>query len=268
MASDDLTLINSLNARREALETEAAAITSELNAPLESGGPPMGIDTPLVDRDGYPRGDVDVYRVRALRGRLAEIKTDHGTLVQEVDRQLKQLAALQNPNLQALEEAELAARSRPKPKPKFDPMTGQWVVQNWDGSIAGAPNGENRSFATLQPNTAVTTTTTTAATRSSRSNEGPPRTRPFAKINAVAPHSPAAQAGLQEEDLVIRFGNIGLDSPDPFQQVSQLVPDAAGESQSIGIWVQRGMTTQELQLVPAPWGGRGLIGCHIIPYHE
>jgi 26S proteasome non-ATPase regulatory subunit 9 len=248
--------LTNANARREALETEAAAITSELNAPLESGGPPMGIDTPLVDRDGYPRGDVDIYRVRALRGRLAEIKTDHGTLVQEVDRQLKQLAALQNPNLQALEEAELAARSRPKPKPKFDPMTGQWVVQNWDGS--------NRAASTTSSHSA----TPNAASTTSRSNEGPPRTRPFAKINAVAPHSPAAQAGLQEEDLVIRFGNIGLDSPDPFQQVSQLVPDAAGESQSIGIWVQRGMTTQELQLVPAPWGGRGLIGCHIIPYHE
>jgi C-terminal processing protease CtpA/Prc len=228
-----------------------------------------------------------------LRGRLAEIKTDHGTLVQEVDRHLKHLAALQNPKLKALEEAEIAARSRPKPKPKYDPLTGQWVVQNWDGSIAGAPDGENRSFATLQtlqtatanaavatatpnPAAAATTTTTTAATATATTISMADterftvsrHTRPFAKINAVAPHSPAAQAGLQEEDLVLRFGDISLDSPDPFQQVSQLVPDAAGESQSIDIWVQRGPTTQTLQLVPAPWGGRGLIGCHIIPYHE
>ena len=72
-----------LNVQRQALETEAAALVSELNAPLASGGPPMGIDTPLVDADGYPRADIDVYRARTLRGRLATIKTDHASFLLE-----------------------------------------------------------------------------------------------------------------------------------------------------------------------------------------
>ena len=51
--------LNALNAQRQALEHEAAAITSELTD-SSSGKPPMGIDTPLVDAEGYPRADIDL----------------------------------------------------------------------------------------------------------------------------------------------------------------------------------------------------------------
>ena len=41
---------------------------------------------------------------------------------------------------------EIEKRRRRKPKPKFDPETGKFVVRNWDGSIAGVTNGHLRSF--------------------------------------------------------------------------------------------------------------------------
>ena len=154
-----------LNVQRAALESEAAAIVAELNAPLDSGGAPMGIDTPLVDADGYPRSDIDVYRARTLRGRLAVIRTDHRQLMRDIDTGLQRLAALQNPGKAAEEQAELAARRAAKPKPKYDPISGKWVVQNWDGTVAGAPAGETRSFATLQAAGDANTTGTSTATR-------------------------------------------------------------------------------------------------------
>ena len=83
-----------VDVKRKALESESEAITSELLAEPEPGVPPMGIDTPLVDADGYPRGDVDVYRARTLRGRLAVIRTDYKALMRESEDLLYQLAAL------------------------------------------------------------------------------------------------------------------------------------------------------------------------------
>lgn len=270
-----------LKVQRAALESEAAAITSELTAPLESGnGPPIGIDTPLVDSDGYPRADIDVHRARTLRGRLAVIRTDHRQLMRDIDGGLQRLAALQNPAKVDENQAELAARRAAKPKPKYDPISGKWVVQNWDGSLAGAPAGETRSFATLQATASETTGTSPTssalpATNNSTNNSNATSTtlstnlRPFAKINAVASHSPAQTAGLQEDDLVLRFGDIGLDSPDGFTQLAKVVPEAAAAHSSIEIVVQRGNgVTQTLKLQPRPWEGRGLLGCHIVPFQN
>jgi len=83
----------SLDARRQALEMEASAIIDELTREQEDGGIPMGIDTPLVDHDGYPRSDIDVYRARTLRKRLKEIKTDRASLMEQLEVGLVKVAA-------------------------------------------------------------------------------------------------------------------------------------------------------------------------------
>jgi len=155
-ANDDMIRVTreslvSLYEQRKALEEEAETITNELTNPTgeDLTGPPMGIDTPLVDGDGYPRSDIDVYRARTLRGRLSQLRTDHQQLMKhEMEPLLQQLALLSRSNTtttttttkneKEAEEKELAARKALKPKPKFDPKTGKWVVQNWDGSIAGS----------------------------------------------------------------------------------------------------------------------------------
>ena len=59
------------------------------------------------------------------------------------------ISCLQNPNKEQEEKEELAKRVAPKPKPKYDPKSGKWVVMNWDGSVAGVENGDNRSFENL-----------------------------------------------------------------------------------------------------------------------
>ena len=66
-----------LETQRFALETEAGAIHEELSSPGINGEPPAGIKDSLVDVEGFPRGDIDIYAVKSKQKRLAEINTDH-----------------------------------------------------------------------------------------------------------------------------------------------------------------------------------------------
>ena len=187
-----------LSTKKQSLETEVSAIISELTSPIilpsstdnpnsttTTTAPPIGIDTPLVDSEGYPRSDIDLYRARSLRKRFHEIKTDYKVLEGKIERGLIELSALRaaaskeeqlqsrsnNNNSRSSssssrsendgnkqqnidrESHELKARQAHKPKPKFDPVTGKWVVKSWDGSVAGVKDGEVRKFDDLSHST-------------------------------------------------------------------------------------------------------------------
>lgn len=87
-------VLATLDVQRTAMENEADAIFLELTTAPEDGIEPMGVDTPLVDRDGYPRGDIDVYRARTMRNRFRILQTDHKEMAQKIEGLLVQLAAL------------------------------------------------------------------------------------------------------------------------------------------------------------------------------
>jgi Nas2 N_terminal domain len=87
-------VLATLDVQRKAMENEADAIYLELTTPPEDGIEPMGVDTPLVDPEGYPRGDIDVYRARTLRSRFRILQTDHKETSQRIEALLVQLAAL------------------------------------------------------------------------------------------------------------------------------------------------------------------------------
>lgn len=162
-----------LDQKRKTVEEEAKAITDE----LLSGTNPIGINTPLVDDEGYPRSDIDIYRARDLRKRLNELNYDHRTIMKQIENHLMNSSNSANNNGSNSasisptsasvpassssgsnvknnkdEDEELQKRRAPKPKPKFDAATGKWVVCNWDGSIAGVKNGHLRSFEHMNHN--------------------------------------------------------------------------------------------------------------------
>ena len=300
--------LKSLGVQRAAIESEAEAIVSELTTPGQNDNgavvPPMGIDTPLVDHEGYPRNDIDVYRARSLRGRLSILRNDYKSITKELDTKLQQLALLQNPKKAEEEKRERDKRIQKKPKPKYDPVSGKWVVQNWDGSISGVPQGEGRSFSDVGSGSGT-------SIDGSRNNEDPDSTStrpnressidgadfvsshtstmtamiPFARVDEVTPLSPAAEAGLQVGDYIVQFGSIELSSTtttsqQALQEMGALVPQVAGEGGSLALVVLRQQqdtrigdeeatssprTTVSLTLRPHPWQGRGLLGCHVVP---
>lgn len=185
---------------RELMKTKEA-IEAELQthiAVLKTQG--VAMDTPLVDREGFPRADVDIYAVRGARKRIIELRNDLKAAINDIATALEAV---------------------------FD-RTQEMSVDVQEAAAAPVP---------------------------------------FAKVDGVAPGGPASDAGLQREDLVVKFGGLTRQSfaAGSLQPLVQLV--ANRENQSISITVMRSGEEKVLSMTPRKgWGGRGLIGCHIVPY--
>ncbi|PFH60069.1 hypothetical protein XA68_11518 [Ophiocordyceps unilateralis] len=94
--------------------------------------------------------------------------------------------------------------------------------------------------------------------------------RAFAKLNTVTPGSPAERAGLRAGDEIRAFGYVNQSNHDNLKKVAECVQ--GNEGQNISILVSRpagaAQRRDELQLTLTPnrdWGGRGMLGCHILP---
>ncbi|KAL1749923.1 hypothetical protein FB107DRAFT_267639 [Schizophyllum commune] len=188
--SDRTRAVKELMSQKEATETlieEQASILKSNNATMRS---------PLVDADGFPRDDMDIYAVRGARARIIELRNDLDDLMNKIG---KALEGVYDPALIA-------------PKPSEDDL------------------------------------------------------RTFAKVNAVAPGSPAADAGLQKDDLIVKFGHLTHKSltGGSLQPIAELVN--ANENRHVVIKLMRSGETIFANLYPRQgWGGRGMLGCHIVP---
>ncbi|RCI15501.1 hypothetical protein L249_3403 [Ophiocordyceps polyrhachis-furcata BCC 54312] len=94
--------------------------------------------------------------------------------------------------------------------------------------------------------------------------------RPFARVNTVAPGSPAELAGLKAGDEIRAFGYVNQSNHDHLRKVAECVQ--GNEGQGISILVSRpagaARRLEEMRLTLTPrrdWGGRGMLGCHILP---
>ncbi|KAJ3555108.1 hypothetical protein NM688_g2761 [Phlebia brevispora] len=191
--------VRALMLRKEGIEAELEAQFTILNAHN------CTMQTPLVDEEGFPRADIDIYAVRHARVRIIELRNDHKAVMDDI---LKGLQGVYNPDL----------------------------VLNTPATADVAANASG-----LQP---------------------------FARVDGVAPGSPAATAGLIREDLILAFGSLtrASFSSNSLQPLATLV--ATQENQEISVKVLRsGQEIVELTFVPRKgWGGRGLLGCHIVPH--
>ncbi|KAI1609442.1 26S proteasome non-ATPase regulatory subunit 9 [Exophiala viscosa] len=91
---------------------------------------------------------------------------------------------------------------------------------------------------------------------------------PFAKVNSVEPGSPANEAGLKAGDLIKRFGDAIWSNHERLRKVGEVVGQNLGRPIPVKISRGIGSDAQELDLRLTPrqgWGGRGTLGCHIVP---
>ncbi|KAM3508687.1 hypothetical protein MY10362_001051 [Beauveria mimosiformis] len=92
---------------------------------------------------------------------------------------------------------------------------------------------------------------------------------PFAKIDSVSSGSPAELAGLKVGDEIRNFGYVSRANHDGLKKVAECVQGNEGSNVFIRISRPSGVASRdELRLTLTPrrnWGGRGMLGCHIIP---
>lgn len=122
---------------------------------------------------------------------------------------------------------------------------------------------------------------------SARADQDAALQAPFAKVNSVVPGSPADAAGLRAGDEIVRFGNVNWMNHEKLSKVAEAVSQSEGVSRlnnakvvegrgpltklqrPLALQVSREGATPEvidLQLTPRRnWGGRGLLGCHLLP---
>ena len=220
--------VKALYAERETLESEMASISERLSAP---GAP--GLRGALVDREGFPIPGVDLYAVRADRGRYATLRNDHVALTAEVERAIADLHASAPSSSGRHADASAPAASAPAASP-----------------AASAPAAPSRPPVVAAP---------------------PPGSSPgipFAIIDDVTPGSPAHDAGLAVGDRVVAFGGVTAErnpssDPDPLPAVAARL--AACENVPVPALVIRRGARVEVQVTPRRWGGRGLLGCHMRP---
>ncbi|KAH6642951.1 26S proteasome non-ATPase regulatory subunit 9 [Boeremia exigua] len=93
---------------------------------------------------------------------------------------------------------------------------------------------------------------------------------PFAKVNSVVAGSPADEAGLKVGDSITKFGWVDWTNHERLGRVAE----AVSQNEGIPITVKAlrpsssggPSETVQMQLTPrSNWGGRGLLGCHLLP---
>jgi len=90
----------------------------------------------------------------------------------------------------------------------------------------------------------------------------------FAMVNSVVAGSPAESAGLKAGDEIRNFGYVNNSNHDGLKRVAECVQGNEGRDVLVKVSRPADGRRQELQLTLKPrrdWGGRGLLGCHILP---
>ncbi|KAG0235960.1 putative 26S proteasome regulatory subunit [Actinomortierella wolfii] len=104
-----------------------------------------------------------------------------------------------------------------------------------------------------------------SATQGTQAESSTVAPQPFARVNAVAPDSPASEGGLIRGDQILHFGPIDATNHNHLKALNDHV--VAHQNQPIVVKVLRakdddsGMDTVVLSVTPRlGWGGRGLLG--------
>lgn len=123
------------------------------------------------------------------------------------------------------------------------------------------------SLPAANPSTSVASASQAAAAAAAQSSAQPSTSAiepPFARVNSVVDGSPADTAGMKAGDKVTRFGYVDWTNHERLGKVAHVVQQ--NENHAILVKVLRDSQMVRLELTPRrDWGGRGMLGCHLVP---
>lgn len=213
---------------------------------LKTGQPAMGINEPLVDKDGYPRIDIDVHKARYLRNKLALLRTDHKDLSKELEGKL-------------FIKTQSSTDERVV-KPAYHQKLGKWIHDHSEVVTSTERYQKSQTFYTIHKETNRDMPSNFLSFSTNR--------EPFAVIDEITNNSPSHKSGIRLNDLLLMFGPFS-DLTD-FFKLSDMVLDCSRTKTSIPVELMRNINGEIKLLVlnvsPAKWEGNGLLGCHIHKY--
>ncbi|KAF9163202.1 hypothetical protein DFQ26_002859 [Actinomortierella ambigua] len=192
---------------REKDAIEAQIRTTEMELQAHNISP----NEQLIDAEGFPRADIDLVAITALRAKLAKLRNDLKFMMPRIEEALYKVH-------EAARKEKDAARQPAQEAP--------------------AENAEDALQA-------------------------------FARVNAVAPDSPAWEGGLIRGDQIVQFGLINATNHNNLKALNDHV--VAQQNHPIVVKVLRakddgGEETLALFVTPRlGWGGRGLLGYTDMP---
>lgn len=194
----------------------------------------------LVDQEGYPRADIDIYQVRIARNRIickyvfrsqkpakldftfSGLRNDLKKITQQIEEALHNLHSQQREGLGLPED-------KPSILSEFDensiPFAKIGTVT--DGSPADKAVSYKK-FATFYRDLIM------------------------------------LLQGLKVDDLILGFGSLRPDNFTNLQDIAKVVQHSV--DREIPLCVKRSNRLFPLTLVPKAWDGRGLLGCVLLPY--
>ncbi|DAZ97327.1 TPA: LOW QUALITY PROTEIN: hypothetical protein N0F65_003691 [Lagenidium giganteum] len=263
-----------LSEAKDKIEAEIAAIAEELTG----GANPPGLTGPLVDSEGFPRADIDVYRVRHQRHAFACLQTDHKAVMKQIEQMLPQVFA-----------ARTAAAKEPKtePQPPRAPPAAPAVAMAPAARAASSVRKEigcHRLLAAssdrLKKPFALVQSVQNGAVLLLLLRCFDALNRACLTMRCCCVQSPAATALLRAGDQVLVFGTADATNHRELEAVKEIVLRNVGSA--IRVIVRRRPAIQkervqgdsndweveELVLTPQRWQGAGVLGCVLLPFQE
>ncbi|CAD6992335.1 26S proteasome non-ATPase regulatory subunit 9 [Ceratitis capitata] len=128
----------------------------------------VGMDGPLIDAEGFPRNDIDVYQVRQARQQIICLQNDYKTLLKEIERQMHKLHSETAPE-QSEEISQQAANMQLEEESQM-PHTSN-MFTNSSPAVSGLAEA-------------------------------------LVKVDMISPGSPAEESGLRVGDEILEFGTV------------------------------------------------------------
>ena len=265
---------------RDGIEAEIEMLMADLTSPGANGEAPAGLKggrgSADVDAEGFPRADVDLYEVKRKRHRLNCLQSDFKDVMRRIEALVFSGGGGGGGGGGATAGASAVAGSEQVQSDGLPSVASIFAaagvsvpghIQAADVTATAAAAAAAAAVPVVAGPSAAAAARTAAAAPVARAaaEDGP--SEPFATVDEVSPGGPAAAAGLRVGDAILRFGTVHAANHQKLRALAQVVGASIG--QPVRVAVRRAMgagtTTLELLLVPEPWSGAGMLGCHLLP---
>ncbi|CDW73038.1 26s proteasome non-atpase regulatory subunit 9 [Stylonychia lemnae] len=185
--------------------------------------PPMpGVKGTLVDAEGFPRADIDLFEVRKMRNKLACLQTDHCTVMKQIEEGLLSVHDDYKKNNINIEGEELKTQS------------------NFEKMSVSSANPDNLIKQNLEVRIPF-------AWISDVINDSPAQQAGLKMGDAIYKFGDVDHSNHENLNAIVELVKKSLNNP---IQVKVLRKNLFGGSEE-----------KEIQFVPHEWGGRGYLGC-------